>query len=73
MTILMGVEGGIRMIADSDWPLASLSREHGAKAAYRVTNRHGSIRVEGMEGPKTCVLETRSQTQVLRLLLQSAR
>jgi hypothetical protein len=73
LTILLGVEGGIRMIADSDWSLASLSREHGARAAYRIIHRDGSIRVEGVEGPKTCVLETKPSTYVMKLLLQCGR
>ena len=37
MTILIGPDGSIRMCAESDWPLESLAREHGARAAYRVT------------------------------------
>ena len=39
MTILVGPEGGIHMVADSDWPLESLARHHGARAGYRVTGR----------------------------------
>jgi len=40
LTILLGCENGIRMIADSDWPLDSLQAHHGASMAYRVTQEH---------------------------------
>ena len=36
-TVLIAREGGIRMVADSDWPLDSLAREAGAEMAYRVS------------------------------------
>ena len=68
MTILIG-QNGIRMIADSDWPLDSLLWHHGAETAYRVSERRGSIRVEGREGSKRCLLETRSPNEAARLLL----
>jgi hypothetical protein len=32
-TVLIAREGGIRMVADSDWPLDSLAREAGAEMA----------------------------------------
>ena len=35
--ILISAEGGIRMVADSDWPLDSLQAHHGAGMAYRVS------------------------------------
>ena len=68
MTILIG-PNGIRMIADSDWPLDSLLWHHGASTAYRVTERKGSIRVEGREGSRRCVLESKSHYQTARALL----
>jgi hypothetical protein len=67
MTILVGRDG-IRMIADSDWPLDSLLWHHGADAAYRVTERRGSIRVEGREGSRKCLLES-GAAATARLLL----
>jgi hypothetical protein len=69
MTILMGRDG-IRMIADSDWPLDSLLWHHGADTAYRVTERYGSIRVEGREGSRKCVLES-GAAATARLLLSA--
>src|SRR5579871_1217672 len=58
MTVLIGADGGIRLVAGSDWPLDSLACHHGAKTAYRVSERSGSVRVEGREGSRRCVLES---------------
>lgn len=68
LTILLG-DNGIRMIADSDWPLDSLLWHHGAKTAYRVTERRGTVRVEGREGGMRCVMESARPAQIARLLL----
>ena len=57
MTVLIGRDGGIQMCADSDWPLDSLMLDRGARTGYRVSPRRGSVRVEGREGLKRCVLE----------------
>jgi hypothetical protein len=69
MTILIGDGGGIHMIADSDWPLDSLLWHHGAKQAYRVSEQYGSVRVEGREGQKTCLMESIKPERVARMLL----
>jgi hypothetical protein len=57
MTVLIGRDGGIQMCADSDWPLDSLMLDRGARTGYRVSPRRGSVRVEGREGSRRCVLE----------------
>ena len=57
MTVLINREGGIQMCADSDWPLDSLMLDRGARTGYRVSPRRGSVRVEGREGLRRCVLE----------------
>lgn len=72
VTILMG-PNGIRMIADSDWPLDSLILHHGAQSAYRVSERKGSVRVEGREGSRKCLLESRSPAETARLMLTAGR
>ena len=69
MTILISPEGHIRMVADSDWPLDSLARHHGAQSAYRVSEETGRIRVEGRDGMRRCTLESASPARVARLLL----
>ena len=72
LTVLIKHDGGIHILADSDWPLDSLAWHHGAKMAYRVSQRRGSVRVEGREGSRTCVLESASPRQVARILLGSS-
>jgi hypothetical protein len=57
-TILITAEGGVRMMADCDWPLDRLVAHHGARSAYRVTCRHGRVRVDGRSWTNTCSLET---------------
>jgi hypothetical protein len=69
MTILIGPQGHIRMVADSDWPLDSLARHHGAQSAYRVSERTGSIRVEGRDGTHRCLLESAAPSRIAKLLL----
>jgi hypothetical protein len=69
MTILIGAEGEIRMVADSDWPLDSLQAQHGARMAYRVSQRAEVVRVEGRAGSQTCLFETERPERAARLLL----
>lgn len=71
MTILITPEG-IRMLADSDWPLDSLQAEYGAKMAYRVSENAAVVRVEGRAGSRTCLFETRKPERAVRLLLNRA-
>ena len=71
LTILLGAEGGIRIVADSDWPLESLQREYGAHSAYRVTPTPERVCVDGRDGSRTCHLETASPAQVARMLLNA--
>jgi hypothetical protein len=70
LTILMGVEGGIRMLADSDWPLASLAAHHGASAVYRVHHTQGTVTVDGRSGGRTCHLAGEPPAAIARHLLQ---
>ena len=69
MTILITAEGGIRMVADSDWPLDSLQAHHGARMAYRVSQSASIVRVEGRAGSRTCLFETAKPERAARLLL----
>ena len=70
MTILITPGGGIRMVADSDWPLDSLQLHHGAAMAYRVSQSASIVRVEGRAGSRTCLFETAKPERVARTLLQ---
>lgn len=69
MTILIGQDNGIHMIANSDWPLDSLALDRGARSAYRISGADGTIRVEGREGLRHCVMETTSPARTARMLL----
>lgn len=71
LTFLIGVEGGIRIVADSDWPLDSLQREHGARMAYRITPEKGRLSVDGREGSRTCHLEADPPARTARMLLNA--
>ena len=70
-SILLGVDGGIRMVAGCDWPLESLQREYGARMAYRVTPHADRVSVDGMDHSRTCHFETAAPAQTARLLLNS--
>jgi hypothetical protein len=69
MAILVSSEGGIRMIADSDWPLESLRLHHGAQMAFLVSQRQDGVRVVGRTGSKTCLFESARPDQIARRLL----
>ena len=73
MTILIGCEGGIRMIADSDWPLDSLQAHHGATSVYRITHSQQKVRVEGREGARRCLFESPAATHAAKLIFSGAR
>ena len=69
MTILISADGGIRMIAGSDWQLDSLAAHHGADMAFRIAPSRAGVRVEGRAKGRSCVLETVRPATVARLLL----
>lgn len=66
-TILIGPRGGIQMVADSDWHLASLEAERGAGMAFRVSRQRDTVRVEGRAGARTCLFEAGKPNGVARL------
>jgi len=68
-TILIGREGHIHMLADSDWPLASLEAHHGSQTVYRVSQRNGQVAVDGRSGARLCHLRAESPQLVARRLL----
>jgi hypothetical protein len=69
MTIVIGQEGGIRLIAESDWPLDNLQAHLGAEMVYRVRHQDNSLRLEGRAGSRTCLFETEKLNGVARKLL----
>ena len=72
MTILITAEGGIHMVADSDWPLDTLQLHHGAKMAYRVSQSASVVRVDGRADSRTCLFETVKPERAARLLLNNS-
>src|SRR5207302_11352984 len=58
VSILIGHDGAIRMLLDSDWPLETLHSHHGARAAYRVRRSGGQVRVEGKSATTRCLLQS---------------
>jgi hypothetical protein len=69
-SILIGRDGAIRMVADSDWPLDSLGDHHGAAMAFRVSQTaEKRVRVEGRAGSRTCLFEAAKPDWAARLLL----
>lgn len=69
VAILIGQDGGIRMLMGSDWPLHSLEAHYGAQAAYRIIRTADQVRVEGKSRAATCVLESEPESSVARRLL----
>jgi hypothetical protein len=69
MTIVIGQEGGIRLIAGSDWPLDNLQAHLGAEMVYRIRQQDSSLRLEGRAGPRTCLFETAKLNEAARKLL----
>jgi hypothetical protein len=68
-TLLVGNDGALQMLADSDWPLDRLLAERGARAAYRIGESGGRVRLEARSGAQTCTLESKSQQSIARALL----
>jgi hypothetical protein len=67
--ILVGQDGAIQMMCNSDWPLESLQRHHGAAQAFLVTRESGSVRLEARSGAQRCSFESETPRQVARRLL----
>lgn len=70
LTVLVGPEGGIHLIANSDWTLERLQEDRGARTAYRVQHGQGRIAVEGREGASLCRLETESAANPAKRILR---
>jgi hypothetical protein len=70
MTVLIGLEGGIHILPDNDWPLERIAQERGARMAYRVSQNENCISVNGLNGVTRCRLETEKPGAVARHLLR---
>ncbi|MGH9660746.1 MAG: hypothetical protein ACRD96_19510 [Bryobacteraceae bacterium] len=58
VSILIDAGGAIRIVSDSDSPLAALEAQYGARMAYRVHPAGGGVRVEGRSLGTQCWLES---------------
>lgn len=72
-SILIAPEGGIHLVSGSDWSLESLRVHHGARMAYRVSQRDGRVQLEGRAGSRTCLFEAEKPDGAARLLLANTR
>jgi hypothetical protein len=68
-TLLIGREGGLELVAESDWPLERLAAERGAERAYRVTHAGGRVAVEGRQGARRCTVASEPMAAVARRML----
>ena len=71
MTVLIASDGGISLVAESDWPLDALKRERGAALAYRVGSCGERLVVEGRAGAQACLLAAAKPDRAARTLLHS--
>jgi len=66
LAILVGRDGGIHMLADSDWNIERLREHHAAAAAYRVTRHAARVEVEARTAGQSCMLRREEPVRVLR-------
>lgn len=72
-SILIAPEGAVRVVSGSDWSLESLRVHHGARMAYRVSQRDGRVQLEGRAGSRTCLFEAEKPDGAAGLLLANTR
>jgi hypothetical protein len=60
LVIVIGRQGGIRLMDAAGWTLPALSAEYGASAVFRVERRPDSTRVEGLCGTERCLLQRKN-------------
>ena len=73
-SILIAPGGGIRVVSGAeDWSLESLRVHHGARMAYRVSQRGGRVQLEGRAGSRTCLFEAEKPDGAAGLLLANTR
>jgi len=69
LAILIGQDGGIRMLMGTDWPLHSLESHYGAEAAYRISRSASQVRVEGKSRSASCLLQSEPVSSIAKRLL----
>jgi hypothetical protein len=58
LAILVSGDGGIHMVAESDWGLEPLRVRHGATTAYRIARHGGRVRLEARSAGHLPVLRS---------------
>jgi hypothetical protein len=57
VVIVIGRQSGMRMLDPTGWTLPALGAEYGAAAVYKVERRGGTVRVEGWDGSRRCLIQ----------------
>jgi hypothetical protein len=68
--ILVGCDGGIHVLAGGAHDEEALRLSHGAQAAYRVTRRHGEVKLEARALGQMCRLEATAPAAALTTILR---
>lgn len=68
--LLVGRDGGIRMIMESEMSLFAVMAHHDAETAYRVTRSSNGVRVTGSKGARRCELAESSPRASLDSVLR---
>ena len=66
LAILVSRDGGIHMVAGSDWGLEPLRVSHGATTAYRIARNGGHVRLEARSADHPPVLRSDSRGHPMR-------
>jgi hypothetical protein len=57
LAVLIGYDGGMRMLDGSGWAPSGLLAEYGARQVYKVERRGTMIRVAGQSASQSCLLQ----------------
>jgi hypothetical protein len=71
LAILVSRDGGIHMVAGSDWGLESLRVRHGATTAYRIARNGGRVRLEARSADGSSVLRADPQARPRERLVRA--
>jgi hypothetical protein len=58
LAIMVNGDGGIHMVAGSDWGLEPLRVRHGATMAYRIARHDGHVRLEARSADRSSVRQS---------------
>lgn len=71
VTVLVGNNGGVRLVCNSDWPLDRLREEHGADVAYRIEPADQVLRLECRCGGRTITYESERDAERIKRVLRN--